>query len=93
MICDSLRLEDTSYLMTPLDDDVQVIPDMSAPVTNEEITGIIKYLPVKSRKLDPIPTWLLKSSEVPVELKHAHIRPRLKKPSLHPELLSNNRPV
>ena len=33
------------------------------------------------------------TSKVPAELKYAHIRPRLKKPSLDPELLSNYRPV
>ena len=33
------------------------------------------------------------TSEVPAELKHAHIKPRLKKSSLDPELLSNYRPV
>ena len=33
------------------------------------------------------------TSKVPAELKYAHIRSRLKKPSLDPELLSNYRPV
>ena len=33
------------------------------------------------------------TSKVPAELNYAHIRPRLKKPSLDPELLSNYRPV
>ena len=109
MIRDSLCPEDTSYLTTPSDDGVQVTLDTT---TNEEIIGIIKSSPDKSCKLDPIPTWLLKScanelaslivaivnrsfetSQVPTELKHAHIKPRLKKPSLDPELLNNYRPV
>ena len=97
---------------TPSDDDVQVTLDTFVPTTNEEIIGIIKSSPDKSCKLDPIPTWLLKScahelaplivaimnrsfetSQVPAQLKHAHIKPRLKKSSLDPELLSNYRPV
>ena len=112
MIRDSLCPEDTSYLTTPSDDGVQVTLDTFVPTTNEEIIGIIKSSPDKSCKLDPIPTWPLKScahelvplivaivnrsfetSEVPAELKHAHIKPRLKKPSLDPELLSNYRAV
>ena len=114
MTRDSLCLEDTSYLTTPTDDGVQVTLDTFIPTTNEEIIGIIKSSPDKSCKLEPIPTWLLKScarelapiivaivnrslqtSEVPAKLKYAHIyfRPRLKKPSLDPELLSNYRPV
>ena len=112
MIRDSLCPEDTSYLTTPSDDGVHVTLDTFVPTTNEETIGIIKSSPDKSCKLDPIPTWLLKSCahelaplivaivnrsfetyQVPAELKHAHIKPRLKKPSLDPELLSNYRPV
>ena len=33
------------------------------------------------------------TTHVPVELKSAHIRPRLKKPSLDPDILNNYRPV
>ena len=33
------------------------------------------------------------TSHVPVELKRAHIRPRLKKPSLDPDILNNYQPV
>ena len=33
------------------------------------------------------------TSHEPVELKRAHIRPRLKKPSLDPDVLNNYRPV
>ena len=112
MIRDSLCLKDTWYLTTPTYDDVQVTLDTFVPTTNEKIIGIIKSSPDKSCKLDPIPTWLLKScarelapvivaivnisfetSKMPAELKYAHIRHRLKKPSLDPELLSNYRPV
>ena len=94
MIRDSLCPEDTSYLPTPSDDGVQV--------TLDTYIGTIKSSPDKSCKLDPIPTRLLKScssnrhfetSKVPAELRYAYIRPRLKKPSLDPELLSSYRPV
>ena len=61
MIRDSLCHEDTSYLTIPTDDDVQVTLDTFVPTTNEEIIGIIKSSPDTSCKLDPIPTWLLKS--------------------------------
>ena len=99
---------DDPQLCVPSDDDVQVTLVTFAAMTKEEITGIIKSSPDKSCKLDPIPTWVLKScagglapiivvivnrsfetSQVPAELKQAHIRPRLKKPSIDPKLLSH----
>ena len=96
--------DDTSYLVTSLDDDVQVTLDSFAPTTNETIIDIIKYLPDKSCKVDTMPTWLFipcvrelaliiaaivmryfETSHVPVELKRAHNRLRLKKPSNLPD--------
>ena len=90
-------------LTTQTDDGAQDTLDTFVPTTNEEIIDIIQSSPDKSCKLDPIPTWLLKScarelapiivaivnrsfetSKVPAELTYAHIRPRLKKPSLDP---------
>ena len=61
MIHDFLCPEETSYLTTPLDDGVQVTLDTFVPTTNEETIGIIKLRHDKCLKLDPIPTWLLKS--------------------------------
>ena len=58
MIRDSLCHEDTSYLTTPTDDSVQVTLDTFVSTTNEETIGIIKSLPDKSCKLDPIPVMV-----------------------------------
>jgi len=50
-----------------------------------------------ARELAPVIVAIVnisfETSQVPAELKYAHIKPRLKKPSLDPELLNNHRPV
>jgi hypothetical protein len=75
----------------------------------QEISSIIKKIALKSCVLDPIPAVLLQcclndllptiinlsfeGCEIPTSLKQAAILPRLKKPSLDHEELSNFRPV
>ena len=61
MIRNFLCPEDTSYHTTPSDHGVQVTLNSFVPTPNEVIIGIVKSLPDQSCKLDPIPTWLLKS--------------------------------
>ena len=111
-IRESLNHVDTSYFVSPLDDDAPATLHSFSPTTIEEIVRIIKLSPNKSCELDPLPTWLLKlcaqelapiitaivnrsfeTSCMPTELKRAHVRPRLKKSSLDPDLLNNYRPV
>ena len=79
------------------------------PATETEIGILLKLSPVKSYKLDPIPTWLLRdcahdiipiltnmslrTGVMPSHLKRAHVRRILKKPGLDKDTLNNYRPV
>ena len=98
-IRESLNHVDTSNFVSPLDDDAPATLHSFSPTTIEEIVRIIKLSPNKScgllkscaQELAPIITAIVnrsfETSCMPTELKRAHVRPRLKKSFLDPDLI------